>query len=171
MEQNYQNPGKETWICEFCEYEAIFGTPPRALIRQYEIKDYKQQKALEERRRMLEKVKQKGRKGKKNSKATHKSIAAQAAEFQKREFLRNTGGLPPEGGDGPMGYDDAYDDRYAANDTEEDYIEDQEEYYDEDELDVPPPPPPQATAGAQAGPSGTRREAYKPPPAPQINAK
>ncbi|KAK5682134.1 hypothetical protein LTS10_005259 [Elasticomyces elasticus] len=63
---NYHHPPTKAnlWICEFCEYEDIFGTPPLALIRSYEIKDRKERKAKAERRRLLEKAKMKGRKGK-----------------------------------------------------------------------------------------------------------
>ncbi|KAF2395585.1 hypothetical protein EJ06DRAFT_560590 [Trichodelitschia bisporula] len=66
---NYHHPPRreDMWICEFCEYEAIFGAPPAALIRQYEIKDRKEQKRLAEKRRLLEKAKMKGRKGKKGA--------------------------------------------------------------------------------------------------------
>ncbi|KAH9869767.1 hypothetical protein IAQ61_006980 [Plenodomus lingam] len=65
---NFHNPPSQPWICEFCEYEDIFGHPPRALIRQYEIKDRKERKRLAEKRRLLEKARMKGRKGKKASK-------------------------------------------------------------------------------------------------------
>ena len=73
--QNFHNPPKreDIWICEFCEYESIFGRPPVALIRTYEEKDRKERKALAERRRLLEKAKMKGKnkkKGNKNSKNT-----------------------------------------------------------------------------------------------------
>jgi hypothetical protein len=61
QEAAHNNNG-EVWICEFCEYEAIFGEPPEALMRQYEIKDRKERKRLAEKRRLLEKAKQKGKK-------------------------------------------------------------------------------------------------------------
>lgn len=65
--QNYLHPQKpeDMWICEFCEYERIFGYPPVALIRQYEIKDRKLRQQEEERRRVWEKAKARSRKGKK----------------------------------------------------------------------------------------------------------
>ncbi|KAI1622429.1 hypothetical protein EDD37DRAFT_474016 [Exophiala viscosa] len=68
LQQEYNNlqhpPAPEdVWICEFCEYESIFGEPPHALIRQYEIKDRKERRRLAEKRRLLEKAKLKGRKG------------------------------------------------------------------------------------------------------------
>ncbi|RKF75002.1 hypothetical protein GcM1_236047 [Golovinomyces cichoracearum] len=73
--RNFHHPvsTEDVWICEFCEYERIFGTPPEALIRQYEIKDRRARKREAERRRLLEKAKMKGRKGKKANKTTTKS--------------------------------------------------------------------------------------------------
>ncbi|KAJ5176646.1 uncharacterized protein N7482_002523 [Penicillium canariense] len=73
IQQQYTNihhpPSLEDiWICEFCEYESIFGHPPEALIRQYEIKDRKERKRLAEKKRLLEKAKMKGRKTKKGTK-------------------------------------------------------------------------------------------------------
>lgn len=78
--QNFLNPPKleDQWICEFCEYERIFGYPPVALIRQYEIKDRKIRQQEEERRRVWEKAKARSRKGKK-SKAPPKSSANNSA--------------------------------------------------------------------------------------------
>jgi hypothetical protein len=79
IQQQYTNihhpPSLEDiWICEFCEYESIFGHPPEALIRQYEIKDRKERKRLAEKKRLLEKAKMKGRKTKKATKnAKHAS--------------------------------------------------------------------------------------------------
>ncbi|KAI9883020.1 MAG: hypothetical protein M1823_005211 [Watsoniomyces obsoletus] len=73
--KNYHHPpaADEMWICEFCEYESIFGVPPEALVRQYEIKDLKERRRVAEKRRLLEKAKMKGRKGKKASKAAAKA--------------------------------------------------------------------------------------------------
>ena len=77
--ENYSNPPKEDrlWLCEFCEYESIFGHPPEALIRQYELKDRREQRRLAEKRRLLEKAKMKGKKGKKSGKNNKNSNAAQ----------------------------------------------------------------------------------------------
>ncbi|KAL2812362.1 hypothetical protein BJX63DRAFT_421765 [Aspergillus granulosus] len=77
IQQQYANlhhpPSLEDiWICEFCEYESIFGRPPEALIRQYEIKDRKERKRLAEKKRLLEKAKMKGRKHKKAPKMASK---------------------------------------------------------------------------------------------------
>ncbi|POS81306.1 hypothetical protein DHEL01_v200282 [Diaporthe helianthi] len=73
--QNFLNPPKleDQWICEFCEYERIFGYPPVALIRQYEIKDRKIRQQEEERRRVWEKAKARSRKGKKSKAPSKKS--------------------------------------------------------------------------------------------------
>lgn len=68
---NYNNPPQnpeDVWICEFCEYESIFGCQPEALIRQYEVKDKVERRRLAEKRRLLEKAKMKGRKQKKGAK-------------------------------------------------------------------------------------------------------
>ncbi|KAL8673875.1 MAG: hypothetical protein Q9168_001695 [Polycauliona sp. 1 TL-2023] len=75
---NYHHPPapEDTWICEFCEYELIFGRPPEALIRQYEIKDRHERRRLAEKRRLLEKAKMKGRKGKKGNKNAAKNTGA-----------------------------------------------------------------------------------------------
>lgn len=78
IQQQYTNfhhtPSLEDiWICEFCEYESIFGHPPEALIRQYEMKDRKERKRLAEKKRLLEKAKMKGRKTKKATKNASKN--------------------------------------------------------------------------------------------------
>jgi hypothetical protein len=75
--KNYHRPPvpDEVWICEFCEYERIFGRPPEALIRQYEIKDRRRRREEVERRRLLEKAKMKSRKGKKAAKLPAKNNA------------------------------------------------------------------------------------------------
>jgi len=58
---------EDRWSCYFCEYEDIFGEPPRALIRQYELKDAKARKDAAEKKRLLDKAKAKGRKLKKGA--------------------------------------------------------------------------------------------------------
>ncbi|KAI1420222.1 hypothetical protein F5Y12DRAFT_139481 [Xylaria sp. FL1777] len=74
--QNMHHPpaSEDYYLCEFCEYELIFGHPPEALIRQYEIKDRRRRREEAERRRLLEKAKMKSRKGKKAS--TNNRMAA-----------------------------------------------------------------------------------------------
>ncbi|KAL4896072.1 hypothetical protein BDV59DRAFT_127419 [Aspergillus ambiguus] len=131
IQQQYANlhhpPSMEDiWICEFCEYESIFGHPPEALIRQYEIKDRKERKRLAEKKRLLEKAKMKGRKNKKATKNASKTASAAAAAHP-----------PYDRGD----YDQAsavHDDEYLAHE------------YDEDEPDSAPPSAPPAAAAAAA---------------------
>ena len=60
----------------------IFGRPPAALIRQYEIKDRHERRRLAEKRRLLEKAKMKGRKGKKGNKNTAKNTGTAHAPQQ-----------------------------------------------------------------------------------------
>lgn len=84
IQQQYTNihhpPALEDiWICEFCEYESIFGHPPEALIRQYEIKDRKERKRLAEKKRLLEKAKMKSRKTKKATKNASKNASHQGS--------------------------------------------------------------------------------------------
>lgn len=143
LQQEYQNlqhpPSHEDiWICEFCEYESIFGAPPHALVRQYEIKDRRERKRLAEKRRLLEKAKLKGRKGKKQTKN-----AAKAA---------NSTAQPP-------GNQQNYD--QEPIDQMDDYLD---EGYD-DAIPMPDPPPPAPAkhtmpgsyAGAGGGGGGTSR--------------
>lgn len=82
--QNTLHPQKmeDMWICEFCEYERIFGYPPVALIRQYEIKDRKLRQQEEERRRVWEKAKARSRKGKKGKMAPKNTNANNHAHSQ-----------------------------------------------------------------------------------------
>lgn len=135
--QNYHHPptGDNLWICEFCEYEDIFGVPPYALIRSYEIKDRQERKKAAEKRRLLEKAKMKNRKGKKGGKGGKNNNPAAA---------------PPAPGGGPGGYDpnaqplegedyyddDEYGDEYEPVGPDDHYPADG--YY-------PPPPAPVST--------------------------
>ncbi|KAL9111150.1 MAG: hypothetical protein Q9227_004413 [Pyrenula ochraceoflavens] len=120
-ENNRMHPlsGEDIWVCEFCEYEDIFGRPPLALIRQYEIKDRKEQKRLREKRRLLEKAKMKGRKGKKQTKGAAKNAAHNTQSNTQQQS-----------------YDDPT--------VEQDYDGHEEEYFDEGDEDDPismPAPP------------------------------
>ncbi|KAF4124688.1 hypothetical protein GMORB2_5354 [Geosmithia morbida] len=77
-EQNAHNPPKESerWMCEFCEYKAIFGKEPEALIRKYEKKDLRARQEEADRKRLLEKAKAKGRKAKRSGSAATKGGSA-----------------------------------------------------------------------------------------------
>ncbi|KAF2151413.1 hypothetical protein K461DRAFT_314256 [Myriangium duriaei CBS 260.36] len=111
---NYQNkPHKDSmWICEFCEYEDIYGYPPRALIRQYEIKDRAERQKAEERRRLLEKAKMKKNKGKNKGKGTKNANAQPPANAgQPYDQGLDNVNMPPDV-QGDEYYDDEYDDGY-----------------------------------------------------------
>lgn len=127
IQQQYANlhhpPNPEDiWICEFCEYEAIFGRPPEALIRQYEIKDRKERRRLAEKRRLLEKAKMKGRKGKKATKnaAKHAATTQQPAHAPTEPV--------------PMDGHRSHPDDYVGPE------------YDDEAIPVPSPTPPQHNA-------------------------
>jgi hypothetical protein len=121
LQQEYSNiqhpPAPEDiWICDFCEYESIFGQPPHALIRQYEIKDRKERRRLAEKRRLLEKAKLKGRKGKKQTKNAAKAASNAAHQAASQQ-----------------GYDQQPLDQLGDDDL--DYG------YDDDPMPSPAPPP------------------------------
>lgn len=128
LQQEYNNlqhpPAPEdVWICEFCEYESIFGQAPHALIRQYEIKDRKERRRLAEKRRLLEKAKLKGRKGKKQTKN-----AAKAAN-------QSTGPVNHQAYDNPP----------------MDQLGDDDLDYGYDDEPIPMPTPPAAATGTLTG--------------------
>ncbi|KAH8590778.1 hypothetical protein B0O99DRAFT_520857 [Bisporella sp. PMI_857] len=119
---------EEQWICEFCEYEQIFGEPPMALIRQYEIKDRRQRKQEAERQRLLEKAK-KNRKGKKGGKTASKAVASQHDKHtQQSQHHTSMNQTHSQGTQSDEQYD-----------NQDDYDEEDEEY------EAPPSP-----AGARA---------------------
>ena len=141
---NYHHPPKEedVWICEFCEYESIFGEPPRALIRQYESKDRLERKRLAEKRRLLEKAKMKGRKGKKSNKnaAKHANAAAQAQQpTQKQRYDQQ----PVDSV--PLHHQGTQSDEYVLDD------------YDEDPMPVPDLPPSKLPQPVDQNRNGTLR--------------
>ncbi|KAI1881854.1 hypothetical protein JX265_000680 [Neoarthrinium moseri] len=113
--KNYHHPPspEDVWICEFCEYERIFGRPPEALIRQYEIKDRRRRREEAERRRLLEKAKMKSRKGKKPSKLPAKNNAP----AQDRNPAMSANQVPP------MDHDPNQD-IHSEEFEEDDYYED-----------------------------------------------
>lgn len=115
-DQNYHHPPapEDEWICEFCEYERIFGTPPEALIRQYEIKDSRVRKQEAERRRLLEKAKMKGRKGKKGNKLAAKNVAAaHDRQAHHQQAQQQASASQSQGTQSEEYYEDEYDEDYA----------------------------------------------------------
>lgn len=125
---NKRHPPKpeEIWICHFCEYEAIFGHPPEALVRQYEVKDRKQRQLEEQRRAQWERMKKGKHKGKKSSKLPGKSSSA----AQDAHHGVDSRGAPVNHyGHGAQG-DEYYDDEYYED----------EEYDPEEEVPLEPSP-------------------------------
>ncbi|KAI9755532.1 MAG: hypothetical protein M1835_000808 [Candelina submexicana] len=117
---NYHHPPSrdEVWICEFCEYEAIFGAPPVALMRQYEIKDRRERRRLAEKRRLLEKAKSRGKKGKKGGKAgtKHAGISGHGQQQQQQTQPYDQ----QSANHVPMQNTGAQSDEYYADDYEDD---------------------------------------------------
>lgn len=112
---NKRHPPKpeEIWICHFCEYESIFGHPPEALVRQYEIKDRKQRQLEQQRRAQWERMKKGKHKGKKNGKPPAKNNSAAQDPNQ------------------PAGHGTAMNGNYSQGTQSEEYY-DEEEYEDEE---------------------------------------
>lgn len=78
---NPPNPA-DIWVCEFCEYEAIFGERPKILIRDYEIKARRHSQEEADRKRLLEKAKAKSRKARKAGKASARGSQAPQPQTQ-----------------------------------------------------------------------------------------
>ncbi|KAK4145707.1 uncharacterized protein C8A04DRAFT_35522 [Dichotomopilus funicola] len=110
------NP-EDMWVCHFCEYEWIFGHPPEALVRAYEIKERKQRQVEEQRRAQWERMKKGKHKGKKNSKLPTKNNAA-AQDLHHH-------------GDGRGAPNDHYD--HGAQEDDDEYYDD--EYYEDEDYD------------------------------------
>ena len=132
---------EDVWICEFCEYESIFGVQPTALIRQYEVKDRRERRRLAEKRRLLEKAKMKGRKGKKATKGQAKAAAAAASAANTNHASNASSGhhgnhLDPQHDD-EYADDGLYDDDGQPLDQlgPDEYLDD-DDY--EDDLPLPP---------------------------------
>lgn len=130
---NYHHPpsGEDVWICEFCEYESIFGSPPEALVRQYEIKDRRERRRLAEKRRLLEKAKLKGRKGKKGNKnnAAKNATAATNLAHQPAVPHQQRYDQQQPSDQVPMQHQGTQSDEYPADD------------YDDDPIPMSAPPP------------------------------
>ncbi|MCJ1307987.1 hypothetical protein MMC25_001637 [Agyrium rufum] len=136
---NYYHPPKEEdiWICEFCEYESIFGCKPEALIRQYEIKDRRERKRLAEKRRLLEKAKLKGRKGKKGSKKGAGGGNNNVGSNVTHATQSSTGSQNQQPGSAKSGYS-----QNQGTQVGDDFLADD---YDDDPLDLSDPPPVQVS--------------------------
>lgn len=141
QQENIANPpsAEDRYICDFCEYEAIYGRPPTALIKSYEMRDRQARKREEAQKRNLEKLKAKGRKNRKAKNGVKNGNAATGTE-----------NLPPQ--------NQPYDPRYDAGGGD---LDSQGDEYFEDGYEDPLPLP---TQHQQAGP--TRSYAPPPPPPP-----
>ena len=138
--QNAINPPKpeDQWVCEFCEYERIFGYPPVALIRQYEMKDRKLRQQEEERKRVWEKAKARSRKGKKGAKLPAKSNTAAPTHPGDSHHAPSMNNNQSQGTQSEEYYDDEY--------------EDDEDYDVDDE--IPALVPPAVQGGQQVAAEG-----------------
>lgn len=132
LRNNPPKPG-DFWICEFCEYERIFGEPPMALIRQYEIKDQKLRRQEQERKRLLEKAKAKSRKAKKSGKAAGKNSGTTQSHSHQ--------GVHPDDCHGPSTTTDEEDEEEYVNGVDHEdghYIDDDPPMILSDDPDVDP---------------------------------
>ncbi|KAI2464620.1 hypothetical protein F4781DRAFT_65452 [Annulohypoxylon bovei var. microspora] len=129
--QNFHHPpaAEDIWICEFCEYERIFGRAPEALIRQYEIKDRRRRREEAERRRLLEKAKMKSRKGKKANKSPAKNNSTPAD----RHTASSSGQQGPQHPPMPDDHDEdqALDQRQIHEEDQEELGYDSEDRYED----------------------------------------
>ncbi|KAL2198617.1 hypothetical protein P885DRAFT_32982 [Corynascus similis CBS 632.67] len=115
---NKRHPPKpeDMWICHFCEYEWIFGHPPEALVRAYEIKERKQRQLEEQRRAQWERMKKGKHKGRKNSKLPAKNSNATHGPHHHGDGVGVHGSDYDHGDQGDEYYDDEYyeDEEYDA---------------------------------------------------------
>ncbi|KAI0600573.1 hypothetical protein F4775DRAFT_590132 [Biscogniauxia sp. FL1348] len=119
---------EDVWVCEFCDYERIFGHPPEALIRQYEIKDRRRRREEAERRRLLEKAKMKSRKGKKASKLPAKNANAVSDRNPASPGDRQAPPPPPP----PLHDHEEVEDMHSEGfDSEDNY---EENFHDDDDI-------------------------------------
>ncbi|KAI1475789.1 hypothetical protein F4774DRAFT_395884 [Daldinia eschscholtzii] len=153
--QNFHHPPapEDIWICEFCEYERIFGRPPVALIRQYEIKDRRRRREEAERRRLLEKAKMKSRKGKKANKMSAKNNTNPSD----RNLASTAGHAPPP--PHPNDHDEdqsSHHDQVHEEDQENGY--DSEGHYGEEILEIDIPSHPRAGGSKGGGGAGSAHQ-------------
>ncbi|KAI1089532.1 hypothetical protein F5B19DRAFT_495345 [Rostrohypoxylon terebratum] len=154
--QNFHHPpaADDIWICEFCEYERIFGHAPEALIRQYEIKDRRRRREEAERRRLLEKAKMKSRKGKKANKMSAKNNPASVDRHATSGQQTSQHQAAPNDHD----EDQALHQRQIHEEDQEDLGYDSEDHYEEHGPEVEPPGATPAVAPTRGGRGGSRVE-------------
>ncbi|KAI0884004.1 uncharacterized protein GGS22DRAFT_189970 [Annulohypoxylon maeteangense] len=154
--QNFHHPpaADDIWICEFCEYERIFGRAPEALIRQYEIKDRRRRREEAERRRLLEKAKMKSRKGKKANKLPAKNNSASADRHTTSGQQTSQHQLGPNDQDD----DQALHQRQIHEEDQEELGYDSEDNYEDHGPEAEPPGTIPALAQGRGGRGGSRME-------------
>ncbi|KKF94694.1 hypothetical protein CFO_g2916 [Ceratocystis platani] len=108
---------EEEYICLFCDYEAIFGEPPRYLIRSFELRARNERIEEEKKRRRLEQVKARNRKGKKATAGKTPVSKGSTAGSTKTDGLGLGLGLGAAG----IGDDDDDDDDGDAVSTDDSY--------------------------------------------------
>ena len=132
--RNKRHPPKpeDIWICHFCEYEAIFGHPPEALVRQYEIKARKQRQLEQQRKAQWERLKKGKHKGKKNSKLPTKGhdVVQDAHQYSGSH-------------NAPMNCN------FSQGTQSEEYFDDDDEDYEEDDYDPDEDLPPESGIEAE----------------------
>ena len=121
--QNKHHPPKpeDVWVCDFCIYEDIYGSPPRHLIRDFELKERKQRLQEAALKRKMEKMKKDARKGKRGGRL--------APPHDHAAHDRN---LPPHDHHAPV-------DNYESEVDDEEYENDE---YDDEGVYSPDEPPP-----------------------------
>ncbi|EFX01890.1 hypothetical protein CMQ_4961 [Grosmannia clavigera kw1407] len=76
------SPSSEFYICPFCEYESFYKKKPKSFIRSFELRERKKREQAEERQRLLDKAKARGRKGKKAARAATSSKTGSSTDSQ-----------------------------------------------------------------------------------------
>lgn len=128
---NKRHPPKseEVWICHFCEYESIFGRPPSALIRLYEVRDRKQRLSEQQRKAQWERLRKGKHKGKKNSKLAAKSNDT-------THDTQQTTAAQGAAANSPAGQGSQSDDYFNVSEFEDDEYEPDEDIPPDGALDV-----------------------------------
>jgi hypothetical protein len=163
LQQEYTNyhhrPTKDNmWICEFCEYEDIFGYPPVQLIREYERKDRAERKKQAEKRRLLEKAKAKNRKNKKGGKKGSNNAGTGAGAAGAKGYANDLANQPYDPALDPAEDeyfdDEEFGDEYDAVGPGEEGYEDQYYHPQNPQMAAPPPAPLRAPAHTGLGVGG-----------------
>ncbi|KAJ2897543.1 uncharacterized protein MKZ38_004615 [Zalerion maritima] len=115
------NSQEGEWLCLFCEYELIFGEQPRALIREFELRDLQRRKDEAYKQQLIERARRRARKSKKPAGKSSGKGKNAAAEGQ-NQHAQSARPDHPDPHDQP---DDGTDDVYGeeAEDAGVEYVE------------------------------------------------